>query len=77
MRWLLTNLANVLNEEAPSRSKIVFRVRNTLLTDKKAANEFAQLYRRESTLSQTPKKVGNMKEKLKQEENRKISPVHA
>ena len=39
----LWNLAKVLNEEAPSRSKTVFRVHNILLIDKKAANEFAQL----------------------------------
>ena len=61
-RW---NLAKVLNEEAPSRNKTVLRVRNTLLTNKKAADEFAQLYRRESTLPLTPKKVGDTKEKLK------------
>ena len=45
-----------------------------LLTDKKAANEFAQLYRRESTLPLTPKKVGDMKEKLKQEEKQENVP---
>ena len=56
-------------EEAPSCSKTVLHVRNTLLTDKKAVNEFAQLYWRESILPLTPKKVGDMKEKFKQEEN--------
>ena len=45
-----------------------------LLTHKKAANEFAQLYRRESTLPLTPKKVGDMKEKLKQEEKQENVP---
>ena len=71
--WSLTK---VLNEEAPSRSKTVLRVHNMLLTDKKAANEFAQLYRRENTLPLTPKKVGDMKEKLKQEEKQEnvLSP---
>ena len=70
-RWSLTK---VLNKEAPSRSKTVLRVHNMLLTDKNAANEFAQLYRRESTLPLTPKKVGDMKEKLKQEEKQKNVP---
>ena len=51
----LWSLTKVLNEEAPSRNKTVLRVRNTLLTDKKAANEFAQLYGRESTLPLIPK----------------------
>ena len=45
-----------------------------LLTDKKAENELAQLYRRENTLPQTPKKVGDMKEKLKQEEKQEYVP---
>ena len=45
-----------------------------LLTDKKAENEFSQLYRRESTLPLTPKKVGDMKEKLKQEAKQKNVP---
>ena len=45
-----------------------------LLTDKKVANEFAQLYRRESTLALTRKKVGDMKEKLKQEEKQENVP---
>ena len=70
----LWSLAKVLNEEAPSRSKTVLRVRSTLITDKKAANEFAQLYRRESTLPLTPKKVGEMKGKLKQEEKQENIP---
>ena len=39
-----------------------------------AVNEFAQLYRRESTLTLTPKKVGDMKEKLKQEEKQENIP---
>ena len=70
----LWSLTEVLNEEAPSRSKTVLRVHNMLLTDKKAANEFAQLHRRESTLPLTPKKVGDMKEKLKQEEKQENVP---
>ena len=70
----LWNLAKVLNGEAPSRSKTVLHVRNTLFTDKKAVNEFAQLYRRESTLPLTPKKVGDMKEKLKQDEKQENIP---
>ena len=70
----LWSLTKVLNEEAPSRSKTVLHVHNMLLTDKKAANEFAQLYRRESTLPLTTKKVGDMKEKLKQEEKQKNVP---
>ena len=70
----LWSLTQVLNEEAPSRSKTVLRVHNMLLTDKRAANEFAQLYRRESTLPLTPKKVGDMKEKLKQEEKQENVP---
>ena len=70
----LWSLTKVLNEEAPSRSKTVLHVHNMLLTDKKAANEFAQLYRRESTLPLTTKKVGDMKEKLKQEEKQKNDP---
>ena len=70
----LWSLTKVLNEEAPSCSKTVLRVHNMLLTDKKAANEFAKLYRRESTLPLTPKKVGDMKEKLKQEEKQKNVP---
>ena len=70
----LRNLARILNEETPSRSMTVLRAHNTLLTDKKAANELAQLYRRESTLPLTPKKVGDMKEKLKQEEKQKHIP---
>ena len=37
-------------------------------------NEFAQLYRRESTLPLTPKKVGDTKEKLKQEEKQENVP---
>ena len=45
-----------------------------LLTDKKAANEFAQLYRRESTVPLTPKKVGDVKKKLKQEEKQENVP---
>ena len=45
-----------------------------LLTDKKAANEFAQLYRRESTLPLTPKKVGDIKEKLRQDEKQENAP---
>ena len=44
----LWSLAKVLNEEARCRSKTVLRARNTLLTDKKAVSEFAQLYRREA-----------------------------
>ena len=46
------------------------------LTDEKAANECVQLYRRESTLPLTPKKVGDKKEKLKQEEKQEnvLSP---
>ena len=70
----LWSLAKVLNEEAPSCSKTVLRVRSTFLIDKKAANELAQLYRRESTLPLTPKKVGDMKEKLKQEEKQENIP---
>ena len=50
-----------------ARNKPALRVHKTLRTDKKAATEFAQLYRRESTLCLTIKKVGDMKEKLKQE----------
>ena len=46
-----------------------------MLTDKQAANEFAQLYRRESTLPLIPKKVGDMKEKLKQEEKQENIPI--
>ena len=46
-----------------------------MLTDKEAANEFAQLYRREITLPLTPKKVGDMKEKLKQEEKQENIPI--
>ena len=45
-----------------------------MLTDKKAANEFSQLYRRESILPLTPKKVGDMKEKLKQKEKQENTP---
>ena len=70
----LWGLAKVLNEEAPSHSKTVLRVRNTLLTDKRATNEFAQLYRRERTLPLTPKKVGDMTEKLQQEEQQENIP---
>ena len=44
----LWSLTKVLNEEAPSCSKTVLRVHNMLLTDKKAANEFSQLYRRKA-----------------------------
>ena len=55
-------------------AKHVLRVHNTLLTDKKAANEFAQLYRKEGNLPLTPKKVGDMKEKLKQEEKQENIP---
>ena len=62
----LWNLSKALNGEAPSRSQTVLRVHNTLHTDKKAVNEFAKLHRRESILPLTPKKVGDMKEKLKQ-----------
>ena len=61
----LWNLTNVLNEEAPSDSMTILHVNNKLLTDKKTANEFAKLNRRENTLPLTPKKVGDMKEKLK------------
>ena len=43
----LWSLTKVLNKEAHSHSKTVLHVHNMLLTDKKAANEFAQLYRRE------------------------------
>ena len=67
-------MPKVLHEEAPSCSKTVLRVCNTLFTDKKAADEFAQLYRRESTLPLTPKKVGDMKGKLKQEEKQENIP---
>ena len=70
----LWSLAKVLNEEAPSRSKTVLRVRKTLFIDKKAANEFAQLYRRESTLPLSPKKVGDKKGKLKQKEKQENIP---
>ena len=70
----LWNLSLVLNEEAPYGSKIVLRVHNELPTNKKAANESAQLYRRESTLPLTPKKPGDMKEKLKQEEKQENIP---
>ena len=63
-----------LAKEATSRNKTVLRVRNTLLTDKKSANEFAQLCSRESTLSLTPKKVGDMKEKLKLDEKQEHIP---
>ena len=73
-----SKLWSLTQEEAPSRSKTVLHVHNMLLTDKKAANEFAQLYRRENTLPLTPEKGGDMKEKLKQEKkSRKMSPVHA
>ena len=54
----LWSLAKVLNEEAPSCSKTVLRVRSTFLIDKKAANELAQLYRRESTLPPDSKESG-------------------
>ena len=57
-----------MNEEPPPC------VKNKLLTDKKAMNELAQLNRRESTLPLTLKKVGDMKEKLKQKEKLKIIP---
>ena len=73
----LRNFAKVLNEEAPSLSKTIHCVRNTFPTDKKTANEFAQFFRREITLPLTPKKVGDTKEKLKQEKSKKLSLVHA
>ena len=55
------NLTKTLNEEAPSHNKIVLKVNNQLLTEKKAANEFAKFYKQESNLTIPHEKVQKTK----------------
>jgi len=57
----LWNLTKTLNEETPSRSKTVLKVNNELLTEKKAANEFAKFYRKESSLMIPQEKMKDTK----------------
>ena len=59
------NLTKTLNEEAPSRSMTVLKVNDQLLTKRKAANEFAKFYKKESILMIPQAKVKNTKEAIK------------
>ena len=61
-------------QEVSSCSKTALRVHNGMLADKNAANEFAHLCRRESTLPLTSKRLEDMKQKLSQEEKQEHIP---
>ena len=61
----LWNLVKTLNDEAPSHGKTVLEVNKQLLTEKRAANEFAKFYKKESTLTIPQEKIRRAKEEIK------------
>ena len=72
----LWNLAKVLYEEDPPRSQTV-SVQNNLLIDKKAANEFAQLYRGKTPCPRHQRKWETWRTNSSRKKSRKTSPVYA
>ena len=59
------NLTKTLNDETPSYNKTVLKANDQLLTEKKAANEFARFYKQESNLTIPLDKVQKTKTAVK------------
>ena len=58
----LWNLTRALNNDNPSKSKTVIEANNELITEKRAANVFAELYQEQSTTHVAGKRIKEVRE---------------
>ena len=61
----LWKLTKTLNDDNPARGKTVLEVNNQLSTEKRAANDFADLYRKESTTNITAARKQQVREETR------------